>query len=235
MRGRQSSERFLRSNSQSLPLKGKTLAGFIGLPPNEGTQEILGGIRLFILASQSPRRRELLAMLGLKFTIQTADIDETMDPAVPVEEAVADVCLRKARAVGAQNPGRLIVAADTVVVVDGCRLGKPKSPEEAKRMLRRLSGRDHQVMTGFCLWQDGRWETHVETTKLHFRELGDREIDDYVATGSPLDKAGAYGIQDQAAVFVERLEGDYYNVMGLPLCALTKRLRAWGVPVLQEA
>lgn len=187
---------------------------------------------MFILASQSPRRRELLAMLGLKFEIQTADIDETMDPAQSVEEAVAEVCLRKARAVGERNPGRLIVAADTVVVVDERKLGKPHSREEAVSMLHLLSGREHRVLTGFCLWRDGVWETHVETTRLRFRALDDREIEAYVDTGSPMDKAGAYGIQDQAAIFVESLHGDYYNVMGLPLCALSQRLRAWGVDVL---
>ena len=187
---------------------------------------------MFILASQSPRRRELLAMLGLEFEIFTADIDETMDPALSAEQAVAAVCERKARAVGQRHPGRLIVAADTIVVVDETILGKPHCEDEARAMLHSLSGRSHRVMTGFCLWRDGACETHVETTKLWFRDLSDGEIDAYVATGSPMDKAGAYGIQDQAAVFVQRLEGDYYNVMGLPLCALTQALRAWGIPVL---
>ena len=187
---------------------------------------------MFILASQSPRRRELLAMLGLEFEIFTADIDETMDPALSAEDAVAAVCERKARAVGEGHPGRLIVAADTIVVVDETILGKPHCEDEARQMLHSLSGRSHTVMTGFCLWRDGACETHVETTKLWFRDLSDGEIDAYVATGSPMDKAGAYGIQDQAAVFVQRLEGDYYNVMGLPLCALTQALRKWGVEVL---
>ena len=171
-------------------------------------------------------------MLGLEFEIFTADIDETMDPALSAEEAVAAVCERKARAVGEGHPGRLIVAADTIVVVDGKILGKPHCEDEARQMLHSLSGRSHRVMTGFCLWRDGACETHVETTKLWFRDLSDGEIDAYVATGSPMDKAGAYGIQDQAAVFVQRLEGDYYNVMGLPLCALTQALRKWGVEVL---
>ena len=187
---------------------------------------------MFILASQSPRRRGLLAMLGLEFEIFTADIDETMDPALSAEQAVAAVCERKARAVGEGHPGRLIVAADTIVVVDETILGKPHCEDEARQMLHSLSGRSHTVMTGFCLWRDGACETHVETTKLWFRDLSDGEIDAYVATGSPMDKAGAYGIQDQAAVFVQRLEGDYYNVMGLPLCALTQALRKWGVEVL---
>ena len=187
---------------------------------------------MFILASQSPRRRELLSMLGLEFDIITADIDETMDPSLTVNAAVAEVCRKKAEAVGTSHPGRLIVAADTIVVVDDKKLGKPHSEDEARQMLRSLSGRSHTVMTGFCLWQDGQYETHVEHTHLRFRELSDAEINAYVATGSPMDKAGAYGIQDQAAIFVESLDGDYYNVMGLPLCSLTKCLRRWGIPVL---
>ncbi len=187
---------------------------------------------MFILASQSPRRRELLSMLGLEFETITADIDETMDPALSPAEAVAQVCQRKAEAVGQNHPGRLIVAADTIVVVDDRILGKPKTEQAAKDMLHLLSGREHTVMTGFCLWQDGRAETHVEQTRLRFRPLSDEEIDAYVATGSPLDKAGAYGIQDQASIFVQQLDGDYYNVMGLPLCALTTCLRRWGVAVL---
>ncbi len=187
---------------------------------------------MLILASQSPRRRELLQMLGLDFTIYTADIDETMEPGLSLEDAVAQVCVRKAEAVGAAHPGHLILAADTIVVVDGKVLGKPADPRQAKEMLRSLSGREHRVMTAFCLWQGGTAETHVEQTTLRFKPLSDEEIDAYVATGSPLDKAGAYGIQDQAAVFVEGICGDYYNVMGLPLCALVKALRRRGVTVL---
>lgn len=187
---------------------------------------------MLILASQSPRRRALLDMLGIPFEVVTAGIDETMDPSLPPEENAARVCRAKARAVGRTHPGRLILAADTIVVVEGRILGKPHSPQEAKAMLQTLSGRRHTVMTGFCLWQDGAADTHVEQTHLRFKPLSDAEIDAYIGTGSPMDKAGAYGIQDQAAVFVEALEGDYYNVMGLPLCALTKCLRRRGIPVL---
>ena len=187
---------------------------------------------MLILASQSPRRRELLSMLGLEFTIITADIDETMDENLSVEDAVADVCRKKAEAVGVQNPGQLIVAADTIVVLENRVLGKPRTEEAAKDMLRSLSGRHHTVMTAFCLWKDGMADTHVEKTHVHFRELSDEEIAAYVATGSPMDKAGAYGIQDQAGIFVQALEGDYYNVMGLPLCSLVQKLREHGVCVL---
>ena len=187
---------------------------------------------MLILASQSPRRRDLLTMLGLDFTIITADIDETMDPALSVEDAVADVCRRKAAAVGADHPDDLILAADTIVVVDGRVLGKPRDAAHAKEMLRLLSGRTHLVLTAFCLWQKGDCQTHVEQSEIRFKPLSDGEIDAYVATGSPLDKAGAYGIQEQAAVFVEAITGDYYNVMGLPLCAVVKGLRRRGVTVL---
>lgn len=171
-------------------------------------------------------------MLGLEFDIMTADIDETMDPALSVEEAVAKVCEKKAAAVGSSHPGRLIIAADTIVVLEDRVLGKPHTEQEACDMLRSLSGRCHTVMTAFCLWKDGCADTHVEKTQVRFRALSEGEIRAYVATGSPLDKAGAYGIQDQAAIFVEALEGDYYNVMGLPLCSLVQRLRKQGVAVL---
>lgn len=187
---------------------------------------------MFILASQSPRRKELLSMLGLKFEIITADIDETMDESLSVEDAVAEISRKKAEAVGKNNPGRLIVSADTIVTVEGKVLGKPHTAAEAGEMLQSLSGRSHTVMTAVCLYRDGRAETHVEKTDVVFKPLSREEIDAYIATGSPMDKAGAYGIQDGAAVFVEALRGDYYNVMGLPLCALVKRLRAHGVPVL---
>lgn len=187
---------------------------------------------MLILASQSPRRRDLLTMLGLDFTIITADIDETMDETLPLSEAVLQVCQKKAAAVGANHPDDLIIAADTVVEVDGKVLGKPRDPDHARQMLRLLSGRTHHVLTAFCLWRGGVVEAHVEQSEIRFKPLSDGEIDAYVATGSPLDKAGAYGIQEQAAVFVEAITGDYYNVMGLPLCALVKGLRRQGVTVL---
>jgi len=187
---------------------------------------------MFILASQSPRRQELLGRLGLQFEIITADIDETMDKSLSVADAVMAVCAKKAAAVGKDHPGRLILAADTVVVVDETVLGKPHSEEEAFAMLRSLSGRTHQVLTGCCLWRDGIVETFCETTSIRFKPLSDAEIRAYIATGSPMDKAGAYGIQDHAAVFAEALEGDYYNVMGLPVCSVVKALRRCGIPVL---
>ena len=171
-------------------------------------------------------------MLGLDFAVDTADIDETMDRTLPPETEVARLSEAKARAVERKHPGDLILTADTIVVVDGCVLGKPHDAEEAKAHLRRLSGRSHTVLTAFCLLQNGLADVHVGQTHLHFKPLSEGEIAAYVASGSPMDKAGAYGIQDQAAVFVRAVEGDYYNVMGLPLCALVQCLRRRGVAVL---
>ena len=184
-----------------------------------------------ILASQSPRRRELLAMMGLRFTVHAADIDETMDPGLPAGQEVARVSRAKALAV-ARGPEDVVIAADTVVVCQGKILGKPHTPERAAEMLELLSGRDHQVLTGCTVLRGETVLSHLETTHLYFRPLSAEEIAAYVATGEPLDKAGAYGIQGLGGLFVRRLEGDYYNVMGLPLCALTGLLRQVGVPVL---
>lgn len=184
-----------------------------------------------ILASQSPRRRELLAQMGLRFTVHAADIDETMDPGLPAGQEVARVSRAKALAI-ARGPEDVVIAADTVVVCQGKILGKPHTPERAVEMLELLSGRDHQVLTGCTVLRGETVLSHLETTHLYFRPLSAEEIAAYVATGEPLDKAGAYGIQGLGGLFVRRLEGDYYNVMGLPLCALTGLLRQVGVPVL---
>lgn len=177
-----------------------------------------------ILASQSPRRKELMGLFRIPFTVRVADIDETMDPdAAPFDE-VARVSHLKALAIQRQ-PEDVVVAADTIVVCQGKALGKPHSADEARAMLRLLSGRDHQVMTGMTVLRGDRAVICTEVTDLHFRELTEREIDAYVATGEPMDKAGAYGIQGGAALFCERMVGDYYNVMGLPVCRLMGILR----------
>ena len=177
-----------------------------------------------ILASQSPRRRELLGLFRIPFTVRVADIDETMDPNASAYSEVARVSHLKALAVSRQ-PEDVIIAADTIVVCQGKLLGKPRTPEEARQMLRLLSGRDHQVMTGMTVLRGDQAVVCTEVTDLHFRELSDREIDAYVATGEPMDKAGSYGIQGGAALFCPRMEGDYYNVMGLPVCRLSEILK----------
>ena len=177
-----------------------------------------------ILASQSPRRRELLGLFRLPFEIRVADIDEEMDPNLPPYDEVARVSREKALAVP-RDRDDIVIAADTIVVCQGKVLGKPRDEAQAKEMLRLLSGRDHQVMTGCTLLWGERVRTFTEVTDLHFRELTDREIDRYVASGEPMDKAGAYGIQGGAALFCQKISGDYYNVVGLPVCALGQTLR----------
>ena len=171
-----------------------------------------------VLASQSPRRKELLTLLGRSFRVQVASVDETMEN-LPIEQAVARLSYRKAAAVGAEAD-QVVIGADTVVVLDGQVLGKPRDAEDAIRMLKSLSGKTHQVMTGVCLLKGERVLTHTEVTEVTFRPLTDREIHNYVATKEPMDKAGAYGIQGAAARFVEGIRGDYFNVVGLPVCRL---------------
>jgi septum formation protein len=177
-----------------------------------------------ILASQSPRRKELLGLFGIPFEIRVADIDETMDHAMPAQQEVARVSRLKALAVP-RSADDVVVAADTIVVCQGKVLGKPHSEAEARQMLQLLSGRDHQVMTGVTVLRGQREVVFTEITDLHFRELSDREIGRYIATGEPMDKAGAYGIQGGAALFCEKMHGDYYNVMGLPVCRLGQVLK----------
>ena len=177
-----------------------------------------------ILASQSPRRKELLGLFRIPFTVRVADIDETMNPNSAPYSEVARVSRLKALAIP-READDVVVAADTIVVCEGRLLGKPHSAEEAKDMLRLLSGRDHQVMTGMTVLRGDSAAVVTEVTDLHFRDLTEKEIDAYVATGEPMDKAGAYGIQGGAALFCQRMEGDYYNVMGLPVCRLTQILR----------
>jgi len=177
-----------------------------------------------ILASQSPRRKELLGLFHIPFIIRVSEADETMDPALSAAEAVAQVSRRKAEAV-AREADDIVIAADTIVVCDREILGKPRNEEDASRMLHLLSGRDHQVMTGLTVLRGSLCKTVTEITDIHFRPLSDREIDAYIATKEPMDKAGSYGIQGGAALFAERLHGDYYNVMGLPVCRLGQLLR----------
>lgn len=177
-----------------------------------------------ILASQSPRRRELLGLLKLPFSVEVADIDETMDPDKPAASEVARVSQIKAEAIACHEDD-IVIAADTIVVCDNAVLGKPKDEADAFRMLKLLSGRSHQVMTGLTVKKGAHMVSCTEITDIRFRSLSHQEILNYIATGEPMDKAGSYGIQGGAAVFAEHLNGDYYNVMGLPVCKLYKILR----------
>lgn len=187
-----------------------------------------------ILASQSPRRKELMGLFHIPFTVRVSDADETMDPKLSAAEAVAVVSRRKAEAVE-RTPDDVVIAADTIVVCNGEILGKPRDEKDASRMLHLLSGRDHQVMTGLTVLRGGSCRTVTEITDIHFRELTSREIDAYIATKEPMDKAGSYGIQGGAALFAERMVGDYYNVMGLPVCRLGQLLREIAPELMEES
>ena len=187
-----------------------------------------------ILASASPRRKELLGLFHIPFLIRVADIDEAMDCAKAPFDEVARVSWLKALAVDREE-GDVVIAADTIVVCEGNVLGKPHSEAEAVSMLQLLSGRDHQVMTGCTVLKGEKAETFTEVTDLHFRSLSEKEIANYVASGEPMDKAGAYGIQGGAALFCERMVGDYYNVMGLPVCRLGQVLKMVAPEVMEES
>lgn len=189
-----------------------------------------------VLASQSPRRRQLLGQMGLEFTTQSPEIDESAFHGRDARDLVETLSREKARWVARQQtPDTLVIGADTVVVLDGAILGKPRDGAEAEAMLAALSGRDHQVFTGVTLCQGDRILTQAEETQVTFRPLTGQEIRQYVSTGEPMDKAGAYGIQGLGALLAERLEGDYFNVMGLPLCRLGEMLAQFGVRPLEAA
>ena len=182
-----------------------------------------------VLASQSPRRRDLLDLVGIRHQVRPADIDETLLPGETPEGHSERLAREKARTIAEQMPGTIVVGSDTIVVVDGDILGKPKDADEARRMLTRLSGRGHTVFTAVAVARDSRVAAGVERVPVTFRALEPWEIDAYVATGEPMDKAGAYGIQGYGATIVERIEGDYFAVMGLPLVRLVRLLAEVGV------
>lgn len=184
-----------------------------------------------ILASQSPRRRELLGQMGLSgFIIRPAQGEEVVDPDLSPHKLVEELSSQKAAEVAATSDrDDLIIAADTVVAIDGTVLGKPHSPQEAFSMLSRLSGRRHTVYTGVTVRRGETTLTAHEATHVHFRPLTHSEIEAYIATGEPMDKAGAYGIQGYGALLVEGIAGDYSNVVGLPVCRLGQMLTQFGV------
>jgi len=182
----------------------------------------------FILASGSPRRRKILDMAGASFQVVPSGFDEHMVEGEKADEMVLRLSSGKARDVASRFPDALVLGADTIVVLDEEILEKPADADEAANMLARLSGRSHTVITGVTLIHTAteREKGFLEETLVRFSPLTDVQIEDYVATGSPLDKAGSYGIQDEGALFVERIEGDFYSVMGLPLNRLHRELYA---------
>jgi septum formation protein len=179
---------------------------------------------MLVLASQSPRRSEILRQAGIPFTVRVADVDESVLAGESPADYVQRLAAAKAYAVEASD-GETVLGADTTVVIDGEILAKPVDAADARRMLVRLSGRRHEVLTGVCLRRgEGAIRDYV-TTGVIFAPLSDAEIDEYVASGEPMDKAGAYAIQGLASKFVERIEGDYFNVMGLPVALVYRWLR----------
>ncbi len=180
-----------------------------------------------VLASASLRRKEILTRLGLDFEIRIPDVDESTGPGEDPAAAAVRLATAKAHSIPAA-PGELVLGADTLVVIDDQILGKPVDLVDAERMAARLSGRAHTVFTGLALTSLQRAEFAVESTRVWFRSLDGAERSEYVATGEPLDKAGAYGIQGYGAAIVERIEGDYFNVMGLPVQRFLELLRRHG-------
>ncbi len=191
-------------------------------------------MRQIILASTSPRRKKLLKQLGLAFTVVSSDIEEKLNPRLKPRGQVELLALQKAEAVAAKFEDAIIIGADTLVAYGDDVIGKPRDAQDAKRMLKKLSGRQHTIVTGFVLIDTQARRTIIKSmeTKVWFKKLSPQEISKYIATEKPLDKAGAYALQDLGATFVEKIEGDFFGAVGLPLFLLARELKKLGVEVL---
>lgn len=183
-------------------------------------------MREIILASDSPRRRELIAKLGIPYKCVSANIDETMDITLGLEDALCDLASKKAYAVYDSHKESMIIGADTIVTLDNLILGKPKNKEDAKYMLQKLSGRTHKVLTGVCILYNNEKITFCDSSEVTFYPLSDEEINDYINSGEPMDKAGAYGIQGYGSLIVQSIKGDFYSVMGLPVARIFRTIRS---------
>ena len=182
-----------------------------------------------VLASSSPRRRELLNLIGIAHEVRPANVDESMRPREAPRRHAERLARDKANAVAVRDPDLITIAADTIVVINRKVLGKPVDKDDAARMLAMLSGREHTVITAVAVSRGKKLRSAIEEVKVKFRRLREDEIEAYIATGEPMDKAGAYGIQGYGATIVERVEGDYFAVMGLPLVRLIGLMRDVGV------
>ena len=184
-----------------------------------------------VLASSSPRRRELLEKTGLEFIVDAAEINEDHGRRMKPREMAKTISMEKAKAVADRHPCSIIIAADTFGLLGGRMLGKPRDKDEARDMLGRMGGKRHMVVTGFTILdtETGKTVSKAVETKVYLRKLAGNEIEAYLRTGEPLDKAGAYAIQGLGALLVEKIEGDYYNVIGLPLSSLALELKKFGV------
>lgn len=179
---------------------------------------------MYILASKSPRRQELLSRVVDGFSVDVVDTEEVFDSSKSMGEAIEEVAKQKGLAVFDRHKEDTVISADTIVTLDHVLYGKPKDADDAKRMLHELSGKTHEVITGVCLMRKDKVETFHVVAKVTFFTLSDKEIDEYVASGEPLDKAGAYGIQGLGGLLIESIEGDYYSIMGLPIATLKRKL-----------
>ena len=178
-----------------------------------------------ILASSSPRRKELLELLGIPFQIKASDVEETYQDGLQPHEIVMELARIKSKPIAETNKKSIVIGADTIVVSDGKVLGKPADKEEAISTLKQLSGKVHQVYTGVSLLKDGHTHLFYEKTDVEFWPLEEKEIEQYVLTGEPFDKAGSYGIQGYGSLLVKRIEGDYFTVVGLPVSRLNRELK----------
>jgi len=190
--------------------------------------------KTIILASASPRRKEILGKTGLKFIVDESDYEENMDSGLEPCDLAARHALGKAEAAALKHSDSIIISADTIVVLKDRVFGKPRNKSEAKQMLKILSGKAHTVITGYTILDAGagRKVTRTIETKVFFKRLTDNEINAYVKSGEPMDKAGAYGVQGLGAVIVRKIEGDFFNVMGLPLNSVVESLKSFGIKVL---
>ncbi|WP_088042887.1 nucleoside triphosphate pyrophosphatase [Bacillus sp. EAC] len=181
-------------------------------------------MKKLILASASPRRKELLSMLNIPFVIETSQVEEVMDQNLDSSELVMKLAEEKAIDVYKKFPDAIIIGADTIVTYNDKKLGKPSSKEDAFSMLRMLSGNTHEVFTGVSIVHEGKCTNFFQCTKITFSELSDQEILDYIESKEPMDKAGSYGIQGFGGTFVEKIDGDYFSVVGLPINKVKKKL-----------
>lgn len=192
-------------------------------------------MKKIILASQSPRRKALLKQIGLDFEVIVSSFEEKIDKNLKPGELAEKFSLEKAKDVAKRQKNAIIIAADTFVVLGNEILGKPKTKELAKKMLEKLSGKAHLVITGFTIidTKSGKTVTKSVESKLFMKKLTKEEIDTYVNTGEPLDKAGAYAVQEKGGLFIKKIEGDFFNVVGLPIFAVTWELKKFGINILQ--
>lgn len=192
-------------------------------------------VKTIVLASASPRRKEILALTGIPFRVDASDYGEETHPGLSPRALARRLSRHKAEAVAPRYGNAIIIAADTFITFKGKIFGKPRTPAEARRMLSMLNGRKHSVITGFTIMdtRTGKQVTKSVETKVYFKKMTSHEISAYVRSGEPLDKAGAYAIQGLGAALVSKIEGDYYNVVGLPLSALGEGLRKFGVTIFR--